>query len=54
MFYNNNIDNSEMLGDIELKVSLKVENRVLAFEIDTGSLISAISKEISLSRLEMR
>ncbi|XP_018339036.1 PREDICTED: uncharacterized protein LOC108746634 [Trachymyrmex septentrionalis] len=47
-------DNSEMLGDIELKVSLKVENRVLAFEIDTGSLISAISKEISLSRLEMR
>ena len=45
MFYNNNINDSEMFGDVEpLKVRLKVENRILAFENDTGSSISAISK----------
>jgi len=45
LFYNDDIDNSKMLGNIEsLKVSLKIGNRALSFEIDTGSPISAISK----------
>ena len=45
VFYNNNVVDSEMLGNIEpLKVRLKVENKALAFEIDIGSPITAISK----------
>ena len=45
VFYSNDIDDSKMFGNIELlKVSLKVGNKALAFEIYTGSPISAISK----------
>jgi len=45
LFYSNDIDDSKIFGNIELlKVSLKVENKALSFEINTGSPISAISK----------
>ena len=45
VYYKEDTNNSEILNNVKpLKVSLRIGNKMLAFEIDTGSPISAISQ----------